>query len=110
MSEEIKEEKVETKDGWTPQTGATMWLPTKAEETLIGTVEEIVEGTFGNQYLIKDPEAEDAVMTPSHKALVARMVKVQKGDMVKLVFKGEEPPSVKGHNPTKIYEVFIKGR
>jgi len=109
MKEEIKEERVDQTDSeWKPQEGAGMWLPTVEEETLIGTVEDIVEGIFGNQYLIKPVGKEDSVLTPSHKALVARMVKVRKGDTIKLVYKKEEPPTVKGHNPTKIYEVFIK--
>jgi hypothetical protein len=109
MADEIKEEKVDPQDSeWEQQEGAGMWLPETEGEELMGKVEDITEGLYGNQFLIRPLGQEDSIMTPSHKVLQNRMVKVQKGDTVKIVYKGQEPPSVKGQNPTRLYEVFIK--
>lgn len=85
-----------------------MWLPEKEGDELIGEVTDIVEGAYGFQYTIKKKDGKET-RTPSHKVLQSRMSNVGKGDMVKIVYKGEEAPKVKGQNPTKIYEVF-KGK
>lgn len=92
---------------WEKQEGANIWLPTEEDDKIEGEVVEIVEGTYGNQYVIKEEDG-DQVRTPSHKVLQTRMIKAKVGDVVRIVYKGEEPPSVKGQNPTRMYEVFIK--
>jgi len=107
-NEEIKEETIANNDGWTKQEGVGMWLPEKENDELIGKVEDILEGTYGNQYLIRKQGTDETIKTPSHKVLQGRMTKVQKGDTIKIIYRGEEAPSVKGQNPTKIYEVFVK--
>lgn len=95
-------------DEWKKQEANDIWLPTQPNETLIGTVTEITEGMYGNQHTIKKDDG-NIVKTPSHKVLQNRLADCAVGDVVKLVFIGEEPPSVKGQNPTKMYEVFKKG-
>lgn len=92
---------------WEKQESTGMWIPTEEGQELVGEVVEILtEGSYGPQWVIKTDEEE--TRTPSHKVLQNRMAKAKKGDTVKIVYKGEEPPNVKGQNPTKIYEVFIK--
>ena len=93
---------------WEKQEGMGMWLPDKEDDELIGVVEDVLdEGAYGRQFSIKKEDG-DTILTPSHKVLQSRMGKVKKGDQVKIVYKGEEPPAVKGNNPTKLYEVFVK--
>lgn len=93
---------------WEKQEGAGIWLPSEENEELVGEIVNInTEGAYGSQYSIKKDDGEE-ILTPSHKVLQNRLIKAKTGDKVKLVYKGEEPPSIKGNNPTKIYEVFIK--
>jgi len=93
-------------DNWEKQEGSGLWLPEKEGDELIGTVKEIKEGTYGNQFVIAKDDGEE-VRTPSHRVLQNRMIDAKKGTKVKIVFTGEEPPSVKGQNPTKMYEIFF---
>ena len=86
--------------------GAGIWLPDKVEEELQGEVTDISEGLYGLQYTVKDTSGEQR--TPSHKVLQARLQKVKVGDTIKIVFKGTQPPKVRGQNPTSMYEVFRK--
>jgi len=44
--------------------------------------------------------------TPSHKVLQSRMAKIVVNDKIKIVYEKEEPPKLKGQNPTKIYAVY----
>ena len=90
---------------WEKQIGAAIWLPEKEQDELQGEVIEVLEGMYGNQYLIKAADGE--IKTPSHKVLQYRLAKAKIGDKVKIVYVGEEPPAIKGQNPTKMYDVFI---
>lgn len=92
-------------ENWEKQESAGMWMPEKEMEELVGEVADIQEGGYGLQYSIKKEDG-NTILTPSHKVLQSRMLKVRVGDIVKIVYKGEEPPSVKGRNPTKMYEVY----
>jgi hypothetical protein len=91
---------------WEKQESTGIWIPTEEGDTVEGTVLDIVEGSYGLQYVINADDKE--IRTPSHKVLQNRMAKVKKGDTVRIVYDGEEPPSVKGQNATKIYSVFVK--
>lgn len=91
---------------WEKQEGSGMWIPEIEGDELIGEITNIAEGTYGKQYCLKNDDGE--ILTPSHKVLQNRLIKAKIGDKVKIVYKGEEPPSIKGNNPTKMYEVFIK--
>lgn len=83
-----------------------IWKPTQKGEEKIGVVEDIIEGKFGKQYvLICD---NDTMMTPSHKVLQNRLAEVKRGMTVKMVFQGTELPTVKGNNPTAMYDVYIR--
>jgi len=84
------------------------WDPEKEGEELIGELIEVVQGQFGNQYVILK-EDETKIKTPSHKVLQSRLQACKVGDTVKIVFMGEDLPKVKGQNPTKLYSVFVKG-
>lgn len=90
-------EEIGIKDFWQPQPG----------EEVQGEVVEVMEGGYGTQYTIKKADGEE-VTTPSHKVLQNRLASLKKGDKIKIEYLGEEPPSVKGNNPTKIYRVFKK--
>lgn len=83
-----------------------IWIPTEEGEELIGEVTDSYEGGYGQQYTIKKEDGSE-VRTPSHKVLQNRMAKVEKGNKVKIVYTGEEPPTVKGQNPTRMYDVFV---
>lgn len=92
---------------WIKQEGAGFWNPEKEGEELLGEVVSIDdEGEYGRKYLLKDSEGKE-VWTPSHKVLQSRMAKVKAGDMVRIVYTHDEPPQVKGHHPTKMYDVFV---
>ncbi len=90
------------------QEGAGIWLPEKENEELEGEVTHINrEGLYGVQYTVKKSDDEE-VLTPSHKVLQNRMQKAKVGTKVKIVYTGTEPATVKGNNPTTMYEVFFK--
>ncbi|MAH51518.1 hypothetical protein CMI37_37225 [Candidatus Pacearchaeota archaeon] len=93
--------------GYEKQEGAGIWLPDKEDEELEGEVTHINrEGLYGVQYTIKKGD-NDEVLTPSHKVLQNRMQKAEVGTKVKIVFKGTEPPKIRGQNPTSMYEVYF---
>ena len=92
---------------WQKQESAGIWLPTKEKEEIEGEVTAIEEGTYGKQLTLLCASGEE-FKSPSHKVLQNRAAKVKVGDKVKLVYIGEEAPTVKGNNPTKMYEVFIE--
>jgi len=93
---------------WVKQEAQDMWLPEQAGDELVGTVTDVTEGLYGKQHTIKKDDG-TLIKTPSHKVLQNRLVECVAGDVVKIVFSGEQPPAVRGNNPTKIYEVFKKG-
>lgn len=95
------------KNEWIKQEGSQLWLPTEEGAELIGKVTAISEGNYGMQYTIEQENGEE-LRTPSHRVLQNRMANVKEGDNIKIVYKGEEPPSVKGQNPLKMYEVYKK--
>lgn len=95
-------------EGYEEQEGINaFWTPDSEGERLTGKVTNITEGDYGKQYVIKKDDDEE-VLTPSHKVLQARMIDVAVGDSVIIIYAGDEPPSVKGRNPTKIYRVYKK--
>ncbi len=102
----MADESAASENGWEEQESTGVWIPKEEGQELVGEVTDIVEGTYGLQYIIKTDKEE--TRTPSHKVLQNRMGKAKKGDTVKIVYKGEEPPAVKGQNPTRMYDVFIK--
>lgn len=83
-----------------------IWLPKEKEEFIEGEVVEISDGQYGRQITLKN-EAGDTNTTPSHKVLQSRLSEIKMGDWIRVVYKGEELPKLKGHNPTKIYKVLI---
>lgn len=95
--------------GWVKiETEYEFWKPSKEGEELVGVVERVLNGNFGNQYVIKTDD-ERSVLTPSHKVLQNRMIEILEGDFVRLVFIGTEPSKEKGKNPTAMYEVYKRG-
>ena len=104
----MAEDKYSLGDGYEEQEGVMdMWLPDTEGDEIEGKVVEIIEGTYGPQYKLELPDGETAT-TPSHKVLQNRMTNVKVGDVVKIIFIGTEPPSVKGQNPMKMYKVGIR--
>lgn len=94
--------------GYIKQEGAGIWLPTVEKEELVGEVTHINrEGLYGVQYTIKKSD-DDEVLTPSHKVLQNRMQKASVGTKVKIVYIGQEPPKIRGQNPTTMYEVYFE--
>lgn len=90
------------------QEGAGIWLPEKENEELEGEVTHVnTEALYGTQYTIKKKDDDDEVLTPSHKVLQNRMQKAEVGTKVKIIFKGTEPPKIRGQNPTSMYDVYF---
>jgi hypothetical protein len=83
-----------------------IWKPTEKGEEKVGLVEDIIEGKFGKQFILLVGDV--AIKTPSHKVLQNRLADVKRGQTVKIVFLGTELPTVKGNNPTAMYDVFIR--
>lgn len=93
--------------GYVKQEGAGIWLPQEKGEQLEGEVTHINrEGLYGVQYTVKKKDG-DEVLTPSHKVLQNRMQKAKEGTKVKIEYKGNEPPKIRGQNPTEMYEVYF---
>lgn len=112
--EEIKNELspelwTEVEKMWKEQTSGdnNIWLPQKVSDELIGEVVDVKEaGKYGRQIVIKDERLGKSMTTPSHKVLQARLANIVKGDLVKIIYDGEQPPRVRGENPIKMYRVF----
>lgn len=92
------------REGMEKLESAGIWLPESVSDELKGDVTAVTEGLYGKQHTIKTAAGE--LRTPSHKVLQARLQSVKVGDYVEIVYKGTEPPKVKGQNPTEMYEVF----
>ena len=82
------------------------WSPIIEGETLQGVLTKIEEGKYGKKYTILDSFDVENI-TPSHKVLQNLMRKTKEGDLIKIIFLGEQPPKIRGENPTKMYKVFI---
>lgn len=98
------------KDEWVKQGEGdqNIWLPTEKGTELVGSVKDVIEGKFGSQLVVVQEDNVE-ITTPSHKVLQNRIKNVKKDDMIKIVYTGEELPEVKGNNPTRMYDVYIKG-
>ena len=83
-----------------------IWLPTKKGDSIEGTIVKKQEGKFGEQCEIKVEGEEKTVFTPSHGVLQNRLAQRSVGELIKIVYVGEELPTVKGNNPTKMYDVY----
>jgi len=95
-------------DEWTERgTQGDLWLPTEENEELVGKVVEEIQGSYGSQWII-EKEDESRIRTPSHKVLQNRMTGIAIDTTVRIIYDGEEPPSIKGQNPTKMYRVYEK--
>ena len=94
---------------WKEQTSGdnSIWLPQKVSEEILGEVISVQEaGKYGRQMVIRDEKLGKSLTTPSHKVLQARLSNIKVGDLVKIVYDGEQPPRVRGENPIKMYRVF----
>lgn len=82
-----------------------LWLPDNIGEFIEGEVIEFRQGQYGKQVVIQDAKARIHV-TPSHKVLQSRITHWVLGDKVKITYKGQELPKVKGQQGARIYEVL----
>jgi len=106
--ETITEEKHIDSEGYEKQIGAGMWLPENIGDTLKGEIAAIeTDGLYGKQLVVLMEDGNE-IKTPSHKVLQARIAKAKVDDKIKIVYTGEQPPAVRGNNPTKMYDVFLK--
>lgn len=85
----------------------SFWLPEKEGDKISGKIVDIIDGEFGKTYSIEQ-ENKEIINTPSHKVLQNRLVGAEIGDVIGVVYMGEELPKVKGQNPLKMYDIFIK--
>lgn len=90
------------------ETNLNFWKPEKVGDEIEGEVlSRENDEQFGMQMDIKTPSGE-VFRLPSHKQLQNRLREVKIGSSIKAVLVEELPPKVRGHNPTKIYDVFVK--
>jgi len=94
-------------DEWEKQESGAYWTPAKINEELVGEVITIDEGQYGKNYTVRQADGK-TLITGANKALLPRMVNVKVGTQVKIIYLGEELPTVKGYKPTKLFDVFIK--
>lgn len=92
---------------WEKIEGGKFWNPQEENDELSGEVIEITQGIYGSRWSIKT-DNEEEILTPSHKLLQNRMSGIKVGETIRIVYKGTQPPAVRGQNPTKMYEVFRK--
>lgn len=92
---------------WKKQEGLGIWIPENEGAVLEGEIVNInSEAQYGTQYTVRTKNG-DEILTPSHKVLQNRMQKAKIGTKVRIIYKGTEPPKVKGQNPTEMYEVYF---
>lgn len=92
---------------WVEQKGSDYWIPKEKGDELVGVVIEVCPGgRFGKQLVIQTKD-ERQIRTPCHKVLQSRIRNVKGGQLIKIVYSGEEPPSLKGNKPTQMYDVFV---
>lgn len=94
-------------DEWEKQESSGFWKPEEKGEELVGKVRSIGEGTYGTKYTIEQENGETVIL-PAYKVLLARLENVKVDDMVKIVYKGDEAPKIKGWKPTKLFDVYVK--
>lgn len=89
--------------------GIQFWNAEKEKDELLGEVTEIkTTGQYGVQHVIKIKNG-DLFLTPSHAVLQNRMQSIKVGDVIKIVYEGEDlSQKKKGQNAPKIYRVFKK--
>jgi len=85
--------------------GNEMWFSETEGETIQGEIINIDKNAdYGTSYTLK--AGEEIKRLPQHKVLQNRLEGTKIGDTVKVIYVGEEPPTKKGNNPTKMYRVF----
>ncbi len=86
------------------------WSPSKEGDQIEGKLVGIEDGTYGKKYIlqIKKDGKEELITMPSHKLLQGRLSVCEQGDMVRVIYKGTQPPKVRGENPLMLYDVFYK--
>lgn len=84
------------------------WNPERIGDKIEGVVVDIKkDGKYGSVWVVRDMENKD-FHTPSHKFLQNILAKISLGQVVRIVYHGEEPPRVRGENPMKKYKVFVR--
>jgi hypothetical protein len=91
---------------WKTAGDASYWKPEKIGDALEGELLESFEGTYGTGYRIK--VGEKIITIPSYKALIPRLSEVPIGSIVRVTFTGEDAPKIRGHRPTKLFEVLYR--
>lgn len=86
--------------------GLNMWTPAGIDDSLIGLITAIdTDAQYGIQVSVKNKDG-ITMLTPSHKWLQNCLKQFKVGDNIEIVYKGEEPPKIKGQSPTKMYKVY----
>lgn len=91
---------------WEEMSGSSdLWQPKEKGDSIEGVVKEIREGQYGRQIIIVTKNNEE-FSTPSHKVLQSRLSNIKVNEVVKVIFEGEELPTIKGRKGTMIYKVL----
>jgi hypothetical protein len=91
---------------WKEVEESNYWNPEKENDEVEGIIVSMENSDFGIRVVIETKDKKNITL-PSHKVLQTRLQNCKVGDMIKVVFKGQELPKVKGRNPTNIYKVFV---
>ena len=94
-------------NGWIEQTSSSFWKPEQIGDSIEGELTKIEDGTYGTNYTLKQADGTN-IIPGAYKALISRMANANIGDMVKIVYDGQEAPKMKGYKPTKLFKVFVK--
>lgn len=81
------------------------WMPTKQGEAIEGTIVDVMNGKYGRQLVIEGIDKKQYI-TPAHKVLQQKLSNKIVGNRIKIVFDGQQLPSVKGEKGAMIYKVF----
>lgn len=98
---------VEDLNNWIEVADSNFWSPENKEDEIEGVIISKDNDDYGLRVVIETKDKKQVVL-PSHKVLQNRLQGTKVEDYIKVVYKGEELPKVKGRNPTKIYKVFIQ--
>ena len=100
----------EEKNEWVKQESQMYWNPDTINEELVGVILQSIDSEeYGRNYVIEETDTKKKYQTPSHKVLQNLMRNCKVGDVVKIVYLGEDMPTIKGHKPTRMYELYLKG-
>lgn len=94
-------------DGWEEIRESNFWSPKNKGEAVEGVIISMETDNFGLKVTVEQSDKKMVVL-PSHAVLQSRIKNCKVGEIIKVIFEGQDLPKVKGRNPTNIYKILKK--